>query len=384
MALKKTSTGYQVQWYDASGHFRKRTIRGVDKESARRIERELLAARDRGEGYVDPRRAPTFTDAAAAWQAATEVRRKASTRTQVAGMLTTHLLPRWGDRRVSTLIEQDALALQSDLQDVTKLSPGRSNNILFTAKAILGYCVRRRWISVDPFDGVRALDRPSADVDPLSQEEIAAFLDSCPGWWRPWFVTAFYTGARPSELAALAWGDVSEATGTFRIRAGLRQRVLSTPKTLSSTRDVPMLPPVVTAIQQQRKQIAALRLKGGVLPERDHVFLTPLGRPVESSALRRAVWLPTLRKARLRVREMYQTRHSFASNALSAGEDPLWISRVMGHANPRLLFSTYARWISSPTRRDGSALLAHLGGHLGGGGEQPLPKGRVSGEERSG
>ncbi len=138
MAIKRTGDGkFQIQWYDSSGRFKKRTVKGIDKEQAKRIERELLAARDRGEGYVDPRRAPTFTEAAAAWQAATEVRRKASTRTQVAGMLTTHLLPRWGDRRVSTLIEQDSLALQRDLQDVTKLSPGRSNNILFLAKAIL-------------------------------------------------------------------------------------------------------------------------------------------------------------------------------------------------------------------------------------------------------
>jgi integrase len=159
----------------------------------------------------------------------------------------------------------------------------------------------------------------------------------------------------------VTWGDVSEATGTFRIKAGLRQRVLSTPKTLSSTRDVPMLPPVVTALQQQRRQIAALRLKGGG-PERDHIFLTPRGRPVESSSLARAAWFPTLRKGRLRVREMYQTRHSFASNALSAGEDPLWVSKVLGHSNARMLFTTYARYIRSTTRRDGSSLLKHLTG----------------------
>jgi len=380
MALKRTGEGrFQIQWYDASGHFRKRTIRGVDKETARRIERDILAKRDRGEDAQDPRRAPAFKDAAAQWQAATTVRRKASTETQVTSIFAIHLLPRWGEQRVSTLTEQDALTLQRDLQHTVKLSPGRANNILALAKAVLTFSVRRRWISVSPFEDVEALERPPADVDPLSAEEITGFLDACPGWWGPWFVTSFYTGARPSELAALAWGDVSEATGTFRIKAGIRQGVLSTPKTLSSTRDVTMLPPVVAALQQQRRQISALRLRGGALPERDHVFLTPRGRPVESSALRRSVWLPTLRKARLRVREMYQTRHSFASNALSAGEDPLWISKVMGHSNPRMLFSTYARYITSTTRRDGSALLAHLGG----GGEQPLPKGRVSGEDRS-
>src|SRR5262249_57358436 len=49
MAVRRTRTGYQVQWYDADGRFRKRTFRGITREEAMRIERDLLARRDRGE-----------------------------------------------------------------------------------------------------------------------------------------------------------------------------------------------------------------------------------------------------------------------------------------------------------------------------------------------
>src|SRR5438874_6504417 len=58
---------------------------------------------------------------------------------------------------------------------------------------------------------------------------------------------------------------------------------------------------------------------------------------------------------------MYQTRHTFASNALAAGESPTWVARMLGHATPEMLFKVYARFIPNLTRRDGSALAARMG-----------------------
>ena len=66
----------------------------------------------------------------------------------------------------------------------------------------------------------------------------------------------------------------------------------------------------------------------------------------------RRVWYPTLMKATLSRRTMYQTRHTFASNALAAGEKHLRGWRRCSE----MLFSVYARFIPNRTRRDGSAL----------------------------
>jgi len=46
---------------------------------------------------------------------------------------------------------------------------------------------------------------------------------------------------------------------------------------------------------------------------------------------------------------MYQTRHTFASNALAAGEAPSWVAAMLGHASPEMLFSVYARFIPNRT-----------------------------------
>ena len=90
--------------------------------------------------------------------------------------------------------------------------------------------------------------------------------------------------------------------------------------------------------------------------------------------LRDHAWYPTLKKAELRRRTMYQTRHTFASNALAAGEAPSWVAAMLGHTTPEMLFTVYARFIPNRTRRDGSALLARMTGEVNGTGEKRAPK----------
>src|SRR5262249_23657905 len=82
MAIHKTKTGYQIQWYDADGRFRKRTYRGVTRDQAVKLERDLLARRDRGEPEVDRRLAPTFRAFATTWLEEHGTGWKASTRAQ--------------------------------------------------------------------------------------------------------------------------------------------------------------------------------------------------------------------------------------------------------------------------------------------------------------
>jgi hypothetical protein len=57
------------------------------------------------------------------------------------------------------------------------------------------------------------------------------------------------------------------------------------------------------------------------------------------------VWTPSLKKANVRAREMEQTRHSFATNALSYLEHPLWIVKVMGHCDADMVINVYSKFI---------------------------------------
>jgi integrase len=381
MSITKVTKGYTIRWYDADGRERQQTYKGIDREEARRLEREKLAERDRGERPADERHAPLFKTFAATWIEESRSGWKPSTLQQYQQVLKSQLLPAFGELRITQITEsrvrqaitgwQDGLPKEGEeatdsgprCHRTGGLSARRLNLVLVLLKTILGVARRRRWLREDPLLSVRLLREPQTEVDPLAPEEVDAFLKVCPPWWRPYFTVAVWTGARPNELGALKWGDVDWSSSRFRIRAGRYRGVESTPKTSSSIRDVDMLPPVVDAMRAQKKQQAAVRLKAGLgvaEPGQDYVFTGPEGGLLNPNWIRDRIWYPTLTKTQLRRRTVYQTRHSFASNALAAGEAPSWVAAQLGHATPEMLFKVYARWIPNRTRRDGSALLSRM------------------------
>jgi integrase len=62
----------------------------------------------------------------------------------------------------------------------------------------------------------------------------------------------------------------------------------------------------------------------------------------------------------LRRRPFYQTRHTFTSNALAAGENPKWVADMLGHKSTEVLFEVYEKYIPKRTRTDGSALVRRM------------------------
>jgi len=86
-------------------------------------------------------------------------------------------------------------------------------------------------------------------------------------------------------------------------------------------------------------------------------FCSQNGKRIRSNNLRQRVWIPALIKAGIDYREMKQTRHSFATNALSCGENPLWIAKFMGHRNTDMIIKVYSKYIEDATRpKDGNKL----------------------------
>lgn len=84
-------------------------------------------------------------------------------------------------------------------------------------------------------------------------------------------------------------------------------------------------------------------------------------------------WRPTnqerildsiIEKAGVRYRNPYQTRHTFASMMLSAGENIAWVSAQMGHSNVLITAKTYARWINN-NEQHGAKAAEMYGQHLG-------------------
>ena len=176
-----------------------------------------------------------------------------------------------------------------------------------------------------------------------------------------YFIVAFDTGMRPSEQMALRWfpetdhpeksSYVDFAQKKIFIGQGWVRGKETDLKTSGSYREIDMLPTVQQAVEEQQKGVPGL----WVFPNAD-------GGRLNLDNLRHRVWYPTLAKAKLRPRDLYQCRHTFASLMLQSGEDPAWVARMMGHTTTKMLYERYHRFIQHRTRRDGELYLKRLNG----------------------
>ena len=92
----------------------------------------------------------------------------------------------------------------------------------------------------------------------------------------------------------------------------------------------------------------------------EYFFCTPNGRPIYLSNLRRQIWIPALERADLKIRQIKQARHTFATVALSHGENPLWIAKVMGHRDTEMIIKVYSKYVEDIKGTKDGAILDHL------------------------
>ena len=62
---------------------------------------------------------------------------------------------------------------------------------------------------------------------------------------------------------------------------------------------------------------------------------------------RKTMWHPAMKKSAVRYRRPYQTRHTYASMMLSAGEHPMWVAKQMGYIDWTMIARVYGRWMPS-------------------------------------
>jgi len=198
----------------------------------------------------------------------------------------------------------------------------------------------------------RAID----DVDPFTADEQAEIVESfSEPQCRNLFQFAFWAGLRTSELCALEWGDVDWRRGIVRVSRALTQDAdePETTKTRRGTRDVKLLPMAIEALEAQK----AHSLLAG-----RQIFLNPrIGKPWAGDQAIRKVWTAALRKAGIRYRRPYQTRHTYASMMLTAGESPVWLAQQMGHSDMTMIARTYGRWIADAQPDAGNKAAAMFG-----------------------
>ena len=299
---------------------------------------------------------PLFKEFTELWFKQKQVEWRTSYQQKVSIVIKNYLIPAFGNQVLSKIKKSDLLNFRASLakvthgKDQTSLKASRINQIMTPLRMILNDAAERYEFE-SPYKNINNLKESKIEVTPFSLEEVHKILTTVREDFRPYYTIRFFTGMRTSEIDGLQWQNIDLQRREIHIREALVNGVLGGTKTYGSDRTIQMNDRVYQAFLQQKS------LNNG---KSSFVFCNRDGGPLDYRLVNKRVWHPILRFLGLKSRRAYQTRHTAATLWLSAGENPEWIARQLGHSTTEMLFRVYSRYIPNVTRRDGSAFEAML------------------------
>jgi integrase len=175
----------------------------------------------------------------------------------------------------------------------------------------------------DPFIDVQWPAMPRRRPDPFTAEErdrIIKYWIDTDFFYYPWVFTLFHTGMRPSEAAALRWDDFDLEAKTIIITKSRYMGTDSAPKTSGSNRTIRISDLVVKVLALLPSRPLGLK----------YVFVNKFGEPMNAKKWSEHNWAEPLRKLEIRHRKFYATRHTFITETIRRGENPLAVAQYCG------------------------------------------------------
>ncbi|MCX4027887.1 site-specific integrase [Endozoicomonas sp. SM1973] len=200
-------------------------------------------------------------------------------------------------------------------------------------------------IAKSPMDSISLDDvvhkearRSDYKIDPFTPTEIEILLKAMEGQVHNAYKFAFFTGVRTSELIGLTWNKVDLPRGKVLIDQAKVERQMKGTKTgEKGEREIVLFPPALQALTDQ------LTYTG----EGEYVFHNPRTNQSwdDDQQIRKRAWMPAIKSTRLRYRNPYQTRHTFACLMIARNENLFWIASQMGHQGIEMINRHYGKFI---------------------------------------
>jgi integrase len=297
----------------------------------------------------------TVAEACELWLKRAELEQlERSTLKQYRNHVDFHIAPLVGSVKLSRLSTPVVEAFKDKLIE-TRSRP-LARKILASLKSIVGEAMRRGLVAQNCAAPVsidakkRDQGRLAVGVDVPTKTEVGALIDAAQGRWRPFFVTAVFTGMRASELRGLTWDavDLDNRVIYVRQRADL-WGAIGNPKSAAGERAIPLAPIVVNALREWR-----LACPKGTLG-----LVFPNGRGhVESHAnIAGRGWEPLQRQCFGEVKyRLHSLRHFFASFCIDQGFNIKRLQTLLGHSSSQMTLDVYGHWM--PNADDDQARFA--------------------------
>ena len=340
---------FRILW---KGQTFKRSL-GVSKESIARDLRDEylnnLVKYNQLDAPVEKNTQMTFGQMAKIWAKVHKKEVKYTTWPDYVSKMNYHILPVFKDRPIDEISYREIVEFRNSIDVKAKTA----NNIMIPMKSVFDLAHTEGIIKENVMKKLKKLKEDEVPIDPFSLKEIQQILEKIDPWYRSYAEVLFFTGMRAGEVNALTWKDYKEdmAIGPqLDINKTFVQGQDGPPKTPSSFRMIDCLPEVVRALNAQKKLTGHCR----------HIFLTRNGDRMTPDHFLKEVWKEALEKAGIEYRPPIQTRHTFATMMLSAGEEIGWVQNMLGHASLEMINRRYYKWKPRITRNDGQAFRSFI------------------------
>ena len=248
-----------------------------------------------------------------------------------------HLLPFFASRPIESITANDLVAwhaAQRRSGAATWSIKGRWNAL----RGVLGYAVRHDLLAANPADALTSREKPKPGPSRkrfLTEDEMAALLNSATGRYRVLVALLLFSGLRISEALGLAWQDVDLTAMHLRVRYqlgrdGKRVRL----KTAGARRDVIVIDSLARTLRHHRLASPHSR------PSHP-VFATGSATSLSARNAGRA-FAALVEEADLTGITPHALRHTYASMLIAQGRDPVYVADQLGHSTPVITLRTYA------------------------------------------
>ena len=204
------------------------------------------------------------------------------------------------------------------------------------------------------------------EIHPLDDQQVAALLGAAKDTpMEQITLVALFTGLRLSELLGLTWDVVDFQRGTIHVNkqlARLEHRAAGlfiSPKS-GKARTITAAPSALAALKHQQARQAEMQLRVGPMWNNPNrlVFTSALGGPLEhwtaENEFKRIAAAAGLEGVRF-----HDARHTYAVNAIRAGDDIKTIQGNLGHATAAFTLDRYGHF-TEQMARDSAARMEHF------------------------
>lgn len=217
-------------------------------------------------------------------------------------------------------------------------------------------------IAHNPSDGVKLPKIIKPELKPLMDDSLSAFVQAIQGHeYELIYLVALFTGLRQSEILGLQWPDIEGGIISVRRQWQRNLRgggyiIVETPKN-SKPRKVTASDGVMELFTIQRRKQAQQRLAAGPLweDEAGFVFTDGLGRPLKHGSVYKAL-KKVVASIGIPASRFHDLRHSYAINALAAGDNVKSIADNLGHYSSAFTMDVYGATSEAMRQRSRSII----------------------------